>query len=107
MQRIRLLRNARLCFLTIILLTAPGAAGADNRREIEKAVEEADNMITLMPAHTKNWFLYAIPLQDIRDCRVLEALETYLQQCLMKRECGKGRQQEISLNDYDRKRACS
>jgi hypothetical protein len=107
MQLVWLLRHARLCFLTIILLTAPSGAEADDRWDIEQAVEEADNMITLMPAHTKNWFLYAIPLQDIRDCRVLEALETYLQQCLMKRECGKGRQQEISRNYYDNKQACS
>ncbi|MPY74997.1 MAG: hypothetical protein GEU87_12120 [Alphaproteobacteria bacterium] len=75
--------------------------------DMGKAVEEAEKMITLAPARTKNWYLYAITLQKNRDCRALEAFETYLQQCLMKRECGERRQEVITLFIYNMKQACS
>jgi tetratricopeptide (TPR) repeat protein len=75
--------------------------------DMGKAIEEAQKMIALAPARTNNWFLYAITLQKNRDCRALEAFETYLRQCLMRRECGEPRQQEITLNIYNMKQACS
>jgi tetratricopeptide (TPR) repeat protein len=71
------------------------------------AIAEAGKMITFAPGRTKNWLLYAITLQHFGDCRALEAFEAYLQQCLMKRECGERRQQEITLNIYNTKQACS
>jgi tetratricopeptide (TPR) repeat protein len=72
-----------------------------------KAIDEAEKMVTLMPTKSWNWFMYAITLKQNSDCRALAAFEHYLQQCLMNRECNEARQQEITLNIYNMKQACS
>jgi len=75
--------------------------------DMAKAVEEAEKMLTLAPARTKNWMLYAVTLMHNQDCRALKAFETYLQQCLMKKECNAMRQQQITLDIRVMKGACS
>lgn len=75
--------------------------------DMDRAVQEAETMITLMPNRSRNWFLYAITLNQSRDCRALEAFENYLRQCLIFRECDERRQQEVTLNIFHLKQACS
>jgi hypothetical protein len=75
--------------------------------DLDMAVEEAERMVTLMPYRAKNWLLYAITLKENRDCRALDAFEAYLQQCLVNRKCNEQRQQQITLEIYNMKKACS